>query len=109
MSYIFFLSLFVVTKSNQKRLDKKNLLRLRLRADSFLSQWRFLFTLRGVVSGFGIILFPLIWVVGFFCHPLSSVFIGSGMGKISNHPLIALTRRILRSRIFVMDAFFIFF
>ena len=36
----FFLSLFVVTKSNQKRLDKKNLLRLRLRADSFLSQWK---------------------------------------------------------------------
>ena len=32
------LSLFVVTKSNQKRLDKKNSLRLRLRSDSFLSQ-----------------------------------------------------------------------
>jgi hypothetical protein len=35
----FFSSLFVVTKSNQKRLNKKNLLRLRLRSDSFLSQW----------------------------------------------------------------------
>jgi hypothetical protein len=54
---LFFSSLFVVTKSNQKRLDKKNLLRLRLRSDSFLSQWNGWLTLRGVVSGFGIILF----------------------------------------------------
>jgi hypothetical protein len=46
-----FSSLFVVTKSNQKRPDKKNLLRLRLRADSFLSQWKGLLALRGVVSG----------------------------------------------------------
>jgi hypothetical protein len=43
----FFSSLFVVTKSNQKRLNKKNLLRLRLRADSFLSQWNGWLALRG--------------------------------------------------------------
>jgi Na+/H+ antiporter NhaA len=46
----FFSSLFVVTKSNQKRPDKKNLHRLRLRADSFLSQWKGLLTLRAVAS-----------------------------------------------------------
>ena len=40
------LSLFVVTKSNQKRPDKKNSLRLRLRSNSFLSQQNYLFTLR---------------------------------------------------------------
>ena len=38
-----FLSLFVVTKSNQKRPDKKNSLRLRLRSNSFLSQRNGLF------------------------------------------------------------------
>jgi len=37
------LSLFVVTKSNQKRPDKMNSLRLRLRSNSILSQWRGLF------------------------------------------------------------------
>ena len=37
------LSLFVVTKSNQKRPDKMNSLRLRLRSDSILSQWKGLF------------------------------------------------------------------
>jgi hypothetical protein len=45
--------LFFITKSNQKRLNKKNLLRLRLRANSFLSQWKGWLTLRGVGSGFG--------------------------------------------------------
>ncbi len=40
------LSLFDITKSNQKRPDKKNSLRLRLRSNSFLSQRNYLFTLR---------------------------------------------------------------
>jgi hypothetical protein len=39
-TFFIFLSLFVVTKSNQKRPDKKNSLRLRLRSNSFLSQWK---------------------------------------------------------------------
>jgi len=42
----FSLLLFVVTKSNQKRLDKKNLLRLWLREKSFLSQRNDWLTLR---------------------------------------------------------------
>ena len=37
------LSLFVVTKRFQKRPDKRNSLRLRLRSDSLLSQWKGLF------------------------------------------------------------------
>ena len=37
------LSLFVVTKSNQKRPDKMNSLRLRLRSNRILSQWKGLF------------------------------------------------------------------
>jgi len=35
--------LFVVTKRFQKRPDKRNSLRLRLRSDSLLSQWKGLF------------------------------------------------------------------
>ena len=42
------LSLFVVTKSNQKRPDKRNSLRLRLRSDSLLSQWKGWLTLRAL-------------------------------------------------------------
>jgi len=40
------LSLFVVTKRFQKRPDKRNSLRLRLRSDSLLSQWKGWLTLR---------------------------------------------------------------
>ena len=40
------LSLFVVIKSNPKRPDKKNSLRLRLLSNIFLSQRNYLFTLR---------------------------------------------------------------
>ena len=42
------LSLFVVTKRFQKRPDKRNSLRLRLRSDSLLSQWKGWLTLRAL-------------------------------------------------------------
>ena len=42
------LSLFVITKRFQKRPDKRNSLRLRLRSDSLLSQWKGWLTLRAL-------------------------------------------------------------